>query len=396
MYLGNIPIGKMFVGDTPVKKAYLGNTKVWPLYDAEVEYLESTGTQWIDTGYVLSASDRIVVQAYFQANDNSGSRILLGVGDPKLWITTGLCRFNDDNSASIANLRQLEAWNSISIDKDYCTCNGTTVPMSVGTFQDNSLSLWLFGANGSTATKTNGRIASCKIYHSGALVRDFIPVRRGNVGYMYDRVSGKLFGNQGTGSFRYGRDIIPVEYLESSGTQWIDTGINANSNLTVQASFTMQNLAASNYGFLFGSRPAKQSKTYAVVFTTKSIGYLVGDGAFSYAGYSSLNVKHTVEIRNDGMLYSDGSLINQVYRGVVTSNTLPLYLFGVNTNGVFDNTQPFIGRVYNTQIYDNNELVRDFIPAKDENGVGFMFDKVSHTIYDNAGSGAFITGPETI
>ena len=177
-------------------------------YDAEVEYLESTGTQWIDPGYVLSASDRIVVQAYFQTDDNMGSKLLLGVGNPKLWITSGLCRFNGDNSAPINNLRKLGAWNSISIDKDYCTCNGTAVPMSEGTFLDNSLSLWLFGANAApeASWKTNGRIASCKIYRSSALVRDYIPVRVGTVGYMYDRVSGQLFGNSGTGAFIIGPD----------------------------------------------------------------------------------------------------------------------------------------------------------------------------------------------
>lgn len=177
-------------------------------YDAEVEYLESTMTQWVDTGYVLSASDRIVVQAYFQTDDNNGGRVLLGVGNPKLWITTGLCRFNDENYASIDKLCKLGAWNSISIDKDYCTCNGTAVHMSKGTFRDNSLSLWLFRANAASEAlgKTNGRIASCKIYRSSVLVRDFIPVRVGTVGYMYDRVSGELFGNAGTGDFVIGPD----------------------------------------------------------------------------------------------------------------------------------------------------------------------------------------------
>ena len=175
-------------------------------YDAEVEYLESTRTQLIDTGYVLSASDRIVVQVYFQANDNAGSMVILGILNPKLWITTGICRFNGENYADINTLRKLGAWNSISIDKDYCTCNGTAVPMSEGTFLDNSLSLFLFGANGSTSINTNGRISSCKIYHSGVLVRDYIPVRKGTVGYMYDRVSGQLFGNAGTGAFIIGPD----------------------------------------------------------------------------------------------------------------------------------------------------------------------------------------------
>ena len=175
-------------------------------YDAEVEYLESTKKQLIDTGYVLSASDRIVVQAYFQADDHTGNMAILGSFNPKLWITTGLCRFNGENYASINTLKKLEAWNSISIDKDYCTCNGTAVPMSEGTFLDNSLSLFLFGVNGNTSINTNGRISSCKIYHSGVLVRDYIPVRKGTVGYMYDRVSGQLFGNQGTGAFIIGPD----------------------------------------------------------------------------------------------------------------------------------------------------------------------------------------------
>ena len=175
-------------------------------YDAEVKYLESSGAQWIDTEYVPSAPDRIAVQAYFQGDDSYGNRVLLGIASPKLWITSGVCRFNGENQAPIARLRVLGAWNSISIDKDYCTCNGTTVPMSEGTFMDNSLSLWLFGANGSTTAKTNGRISSCKIYHSGVLVRDYIPVRKGTVGYLYDRVSGQLFGNAGTGEFIIGSD----------------------------------------------------------------------------------------------------------------------------------------------------------------------------------------------
>lgn len=163
-----------------------GDRKMMKLlpYDAEVEYLESTGTQWIDTGYVLSASDRVVVQAYFQLDDNAGNRVLLGVGNPKLWITSGTCRFNSENYVEIKRLIKLGDWNSISIDKDYCTCNGTTVSMSKGTFQNNSLSLWLFGANGSTVTKTNGRISSCQIYHSDVIASDFIPVRVGSVGYM--------------------------------------------------------------------------------------------------------------------------------------------------------------------------------------------------------------------
>ena len=36
---------------------------------------------------------------------------------------------------------------------------------------------------------------------------DLIPVRVGTTGYMYDKVSGQLFSNNGTGSFTLGQDI---------------------------------------------------------------------------------------------------------------------------------------------------------------------------------------------
>ena len=39
------------------------------------------------------------------------------------------------------------------------------------------------------------------------LVRNFIPVRIGTVGYLYDRISKRLFENQGTDAFVLGPDI---------------------------------------------------------------------------------------------------------------------------------------------------------------------------------------------
>lgn len=46
-----------------------------------------------------------------------------------------------------------------------------------------------------------------RIWKGNELLRDYIPVRVGNVGYMYDQVSGQLFGNSGTGDFILGPDI---------------------------------------------------------------------------------------------------------------------------------------------------------------------------------------------
>ena len=53
---------------------------------------------------------------------------------------------------------------------------------------------------------SNSRIYSCRIRVGGVIIRDYIPVRKGTVGYLYDRVTGELFGNAGTGDFALGPD----------------------------------------------------------------------------------------------------------------------------------------------------------------------------------------------
>jgi hypothetical protein len=50
-------------------------------------------------------------------------------------------------------------------------------------------------------------VYSFKVYNSNTLIRDFIPVRIGNTGYMFDKITGKMYGNAGTGSFTLGPDL---------------------------------------------------------------------------------------------------------------------------------------------------------------------------------------------
>ena len=59
-----------------------------------------------------------------------------------------------------------------------------------------------------------GKIYYIKFFENGVLIRDYIPVKVNGVGYMYDKVSGQLFGNSGTGTFIMGPatgEIIDTE-----------------------------------------------------------------------------------------------------------------------------------------------------------------------------------------
>jgi hypothetical protein len=72
--------------------------------------------------------------------------------------------------------------------------------------------MYIFDINSGNSTYADSpsyvKMYSFKIYDGNNNLRlDMIPVRVGTTGYMYDRVSGRLFGNLGTGGFGIGNDI---------------------------------------------------------------------------------------------------------------------------------------------------------------------------------------------
>ena len=185
-------------------------------YDAQVEYLKSTGTQWIDTGF-SPTSDTSVEIGYKTENAQLntalfGSRITYDDRSYCIWANaSGKIRFdytssghdNKDGPNSIAR-----RWVDVSkrknrnfVDDIECSANETNIFSCQDTaylfgMRDNNKANWLISA----------QVAYCRIYENGVIVRDFIPVRVGDVGYLYDRVSGQLFGNSGTGAFIIGPD----------------------------------------------------------------------------------------------------------------------------------------------------------------------------------------------
>ena len=178
-------------------------------YDAEVEYLESTGTQWIDTGLLCSGSDEVVITVYISTVDNSGRWIYFGAGgNARVWATSGTCRFGGENQVSIRNKTIFESWNTIVLNETHVVLNGETFNTSLGAFQgtSNLTSLIFRGNEMPVSVAPSLKIASFSWRRNGDLTLDFIPVRLGNIGYMYDRVSGEFFGNQGTGAFIIGPD----------------------------------------------------------------------------------------------------------------------------------------------------------------------------------------------
>ena len=184
-------------------------------YDAEVEYLESTGTQYINLNFGFDKTDEVYtsfailtttndkyINSPITWNDNNNR---FGMGFNNRWA----CAYGNASTANTllspytAKDNNIHNWEYKNYTFNVTDLNLTKSVSSI-TFGGTTAKLRLFwGYNAAT----KGKISSYKHIKNGNIVVDLIPVRKGTVGYMYDRISGQLFGNSGTGSFILGNDV---------------------------------------------------------------------------------------------------------------------------------------------------------------------------------------------
>lgn len=379
----------------------------------EVEYLESDGNQYIDTGIIGGSKSRIYVCA--SSDNTSYNMALIGARDAStynysfvLWqrATTTNVRF--DYSDSTNNSISVAGWdttkpNTMEKDAEKNYLNGVQqTSNNTKTFNCN-YSFYLFGLNtggtGETAgTQFTGKIYSCKIWDDGTLVRDFVPVitTDTNKPGMYDKVSGKLFTNKGTGTdFTYGHKIIPVEYIESTGTQYIDMGFKPNQDTRITADFEYTQ-EPNNKGFIFGAGISATSTAFEFYpwgaswnSPYNNTNIQIASGLSSMAGQKF----HLDKNKNVlDVIYEDGTVKNSSATYATFETTRTLWLFAINRGSMEATYFSNCVKLYNCQIYDNDKLIYDLIPVIDENNVGYMFDKLSHSLYVNASADPFVYG----
>lgn len=177
-----------------------------------------------------------------------------------------------------------------------------------------------------------------------------------------------------------------LEYIESSGTQYIDTGVVGKS--TINADFKAQ---------MTGSVGSKQvlCEAYHSGSATLLCFWRNGAGTFqvsrggSYVGLLTADQKiHEIKVRQtyvevDGTQYSASGTAS-------TTATLPLfaetYAGSPQAYGSF--------KLYYAKFYDGEILIRDFIPViRTSDSVVGLYDLENDVFYTNAGSGSFTAGP---
>jgi hypothetical protein len=226
--IGTADIGGIMLGSTEIVKAYLGTDVVFQKsslpYDAEVEYLESTGTQYINLGKALNSATDVIEIEFCMTEELAGGYKLFGARSGASSKNFSLITSNpniiciDLQNASYSTYRvtytyEVGVYYTVHMERTLRSASVDGVVIASKTNSSQSFTtaaaayLFSFNQSGNTWSYGHCRIKSFTWKRSGADYMDLVPVRVGQVGYMYDKVSGNLLGNAGTGNFLFGNDV---------------------------------------------------------------------------------------------------------------------------------------------------------------------------------------------
>lgn len=175
----------------------------------EVQYIQSSGTQWIDTG--VKPDQTYVLEIQYQTSQTSGGGI--AVSDTN-WQSNGFgiwCNavvFGNQTSQDVT----LNGSNIITakLSQAGLLVDGKTVWTPTTTMFNVAQNMVLMALNrgGSISEKLTGKLYYAKITGNGSLIRNFIPCINpdGETG-LYDLVNNRFYANAGTGVFTAGPEV---------------------------------------------------------------------------------------------------------------------------------------------------------------------------------------------
>lgn len=311
----------------------------------QLKYIQSTGTQYINTEFNPNQDTKIVTDmAYF---GESGANIFGTYYRQSIFTQYNFrLAVNSDNNfvfywrnSSVIgptydqNRHLFELYQAVLLidGTSYGSSNTSTFSIS------NPITICAYN-NGSGVTCSSCKIYAFKIYDNDILVRDFIPVKRnsdGEIG-LYDLVNGIFFTNSGTGTFIAGYNssgsnnstlIDGVSHKITEGKCLVDgTVYNIKNGRTMidgtifQISFgsthtiTIDGTIANSYTYVqIGDTTIRQTGTYTI----------------DSSGELELTVRAVSQQTDDGTTYLSSIHLNGVIvaadRNVTSHGTISTY-----------------------------------------------------------------------
>lgn len=376
------------------------------------EYIESTGTQYIDTRYIPK-SDDLEIYIKFSITEIKAWKAICGsetTGDGP-WSIAPLTNANSALRVYVGN-------NSVKTDipvlanevyeltchfKDGVltyNCNGTTGTMSASGSVDKTKPIYIFTLNSADEGNILGQATKMRLYDfwirdNGTLAFNSLPYMddAGNLG-VYDAIEREFRGNSGTGSFT-GKALAQLpegytllDYIQSSGTQYLNTNYKPNHNTRIVMDADLLDYSTNTYGnSFFGVRSSGNANAFLVICgkgESPSWTIMYGDAS----GNVTLTAlgRHSIDL-NKNVCTIDGKAVT------LTASTFnsdyPCYLFTDNRTGSANTGNNARMKLYSCQIYDNDSLVRDYVPCINPDGEVGMYDLVTAEFYPNVGAGEF-------
>lgn len=185
----------------------------------------------------------------------------------------------------------------------------------------------------------------------------------------------------------------PIEYIESTGTQYIDTGVTPAGDICITIDFQASTVSGNWYA-IAGSRgdASHNYENNICFFIDGSTGTYRTDYGSSAVSFGSADTaRHTV-IKDAGKTKFDGSVVADAqYESL--GGDLPIFVFACDEQGEANFRSSI--KVYGCSIEIGASFVRDFIPVKRESdGAVGLYDIIGGQLYANEGNGSFQAGPE--
>ena len=189
-----------------------------------------------------------------------------------------------------------------------------------------------------------------------------------------------------------------VEYIQTSGSQRIDTGVKSSASIGLSADFCFtdtrsnQNLAQAYDGsgkyyqlmvLMLSSWGSPDGSVWFLCSYRNTSQYFKKADTDRHAYHFNADGQYTVEM--DGIQYAKADPSQTTF----PADARNLYLFARNSPSVDGYAHM---KLYSCAMYDGGRKIRDFKPCLDTDGVPCLYDLISKTAFYNQGSGSFTWG----
>ena len=358
----------------------------------EVDYIETTGEQYIDTEYVFKNKPKVIGEIMINsASDmdimgNNNARagcFIINYENLNFYY-----RYSETSYTLFKTNTSIKIWHNFEFSDKLIIDGIEKGSVSSYDFSSNTQNFLIGKARNKYSFARFKRII---IYDGDEIVRDLIPVYRenDNKSGMFDTVNKKFYTSKTDKDFYYEinnkEKELPnkdseLEYIESTGEQYIDTGYVFRNKPKVIGEIM---ITSSTNMDIMGNNNLRAG-CFIINYENLNFYYRYSDASYTlFRTNTSIKTWHNFE-------FSDKLIIDGIEKG------------GINSYDFSSNTQSFLigkGRIFGLakfkeiKMYDGDELVRDLVPyyKKDINKVG-MLDKVQNVFYENQGTGEFLWG----